>query len=68
MSHLLLEKAFKYRIPDKKDPILDNYIYDVDKGYWVNKVNDHPLVYDNDPPRPRTKKEDIETGEDRKGE
>jgi hypothetical protein len=68
LSHILIEKAFKYKIPRQKENLLKNYFYDAIKGYWLNKSNGQALMLENNQFKPRTKKEDIETGEDRKGE
>jgi len=68
MSHLLIEKSFKYKIQPQKKSLFSDYLYDEKKGYWLNKENGQPLMHENNQFKPRTKKEDIETGEDRKGE
>ncbi len=67
MSHLLIEKAFKYEIPDTQDDISHN-LYDSNKGFWVNSQNGIASINDSDFRPPRSKKADIETGEDKKGE
>lgn len=66
-KHILLEKAFVYK---KKQENFknENYAYDYSLGYWIKKDNGKPAVYDPEFSGPRTKKEDIETGEDLKGE
>ena len=68
MSHLLIEKSFKYKIPQDNESLLSAYSYNTDKGYWINKNNGRPLMHEDSQYKPRTKKEDVETGEDRKGE
>ena len=68
MSHILIEKAFKYNIPKQTEKLFEEYKYDDLKGYWINIANGNPLMTENVDFKPRTKKEDIETGEDRKGE
>lgn len=68
MSHILIEKAFKYNIPKQNEKLFEAYKYDDLKGYWINISNGNPLMNENVDFKPRTKKEDIETGEDRKGE
>ena len=65
-KHMLLEKAFVYPLP-KERPKLSGYSFSSDKGYWIRE-DGIPLVEDHSIPKPRTKKEDVETGEDRKGE
>ena len=66
-EHILLEKAFIYDVPITRQEIL-GYEYSPEDGFWVNKITLMPLMFDDIDFKPRTKKEDIETGEDRKGE
>ena len=68
MDHIFLEKAFKYDIPKQNEKLFTGYKYDDVKGYWINIENGNPLMHEDAGFKPRTKKEDIETGEDRKGE
>lgn len=68
MTHLLIDKSFRYKIPAQKETLLRDYSYNETKGYWLNKNNGHPLMHESNQFKPRTKKEDVETGEDRKGE
>lgn len=65
--HLLIKKAYKYPLP-KQVPNMDGYYYDHEKGYWISKTNNLPVILDKNFIKPRTKKEDRETGEDQKGE
>jgi len=65
-KHILLEKAFVYPIPKKK-PKLSGYNFSAEKGYWIRE-DGLPLVEDDSTPKPKTKKHDVETGEDQKGE
>jgi hypothetical protein len=67
MKHVLLEKMFIYPIRPEGTALID-FEYDEIKGYWKNKNNQSPLIFDLAAVGPRTKKEDLETGEDRKGE
>ena len=67
MKHVLLEKMFIYPIRSQDD-ILADFEYDDLKGYWKNRISMTPLILDKLAVGPRTKKEDVETGEDRKGE
>ncbi len=65
-KHILLEKAFIYPLP-KKEPDMAGCIFDSQAGYW--KMEDKtPFILAADRPRPQSKKCDIETGKDRKGE
>lgn len=68
-NHFLVKKAFVYRKKRQlKDP--ENCKYDNILGLWLWGTDQQCLVKSNNPqrPRPGTKKEDIETGEDLKGE
>ena len=66
MEHILLEKAFTYPEPIKiSDP--DNCYYDDRSGYWKDFTG--KAAINNSVFRVgETKKCDIETGEDQKGE
>ena len=66
-EHILLEKTFRYAEP-KVDPRPQNCTYNTIKGYWINNNTAEVMMLSNDPRRPQTKKADIETGEDQKGE
>lgn len=65
--HILLEKAFIYDVPATRQEIA-GYEYKPEEGFWVNGTTLTPLMFDDIEFKPRTKKEDIETGEDRKSE
>ena len=67
MNHLLIEKAFRYQISDTQDDISNN-VYDSTKGFWVNCESGIASIDDPNFRAPRSKKADIETGEDKKGE
>lgn len=67
MKHLFLEKIFKYDINNRKKGSLDGYNYNSKLGYWVDKKM-IPCINNANFIKPQTKKEDIETGEDKKGE
>ncbi|MFT9497537.1 hypothetical protein [Anaerosolibacter sp.] len=66
-EHILKEKAFTYDLP-RTLPTMEGYEFNDEKGYWVNQTNSQPCIEDPLFAAPRTKKADIETGEDRKGE
>jgi hypothetical protein len=66
-KHLLIRKAYVYEVPRKK-PKLEGYFFDTINGYWIDKDNNLPYVFDVKRPKPQTKKADVETGEDQKGE
>ena len=65
--HLLLEKAYIYPLP-KTLANLEGCYYDKKKGYWIMEESKSPLILDPKGPKPKTKKCDVETGEDQKGE
>jgi len=66
-KHILLEKAFVYQ-KRKEIAMNETYVYDSLLGYWTKKGCGKPAVLDSNFSGPKTKKEDIETGEDQKGE
>ena len=66
-EHILIRKAFIYK-KQKENIIDESYIYDKILGYWVKNDNKKPAIYDPNFSGPITKKMDIETGEDQKGE
>lgn len=66
-QHLLLEKAYVYPLP-KQEPKLTGCNFDYENGYWVMEDTLTPLVSENRGFGPRSKKCDVETGEDQKGE
>lgn len=69
MSHILLNQI----IPFKKN-VLDNptgYKYHIKSGWWVADLDETEVLVKSDKPgRPirGTKKQDVETGEDQKGQ
>lgn len=67
-EHILLEKIVVYEKCELKDP--ENCEYDEKQGLWLWGPNKEILVKSNNPncPTRGTKKKDIETGEDLKGE
>lgn len=67
-EHLLLEKAFIYPL-EKKQPELVGCTFDSKNGYWIINQTGEPYITDKSMSSPpRTKKCDVETGEDQKGE
>lgn len=65
-EHILLENAFIYDLP-QNDPDMTGFSFDNVKGFWINN-NGQACIQDATFSAPRTKKADIETGEDKKGE
>ncbi len=66
-KNLLIEKSFKYE-ENNLSLKVEGCFFDDEKGYWIDVTNDLPLVLSNRVKGLQTKKEDIETGEDKKGE
>jgi hypothetical protein len=66
-QHILLEKALCYPEPIKV-PVPENCTFIDKNGYWVDDGTGEIMMLSNDPRRPQSKKHDIETGEDQKGE
>ena len=67
MKHILLDKAFNYK-KRKKIQAPKCYMFDNALGAWINKIDKSLLIDSVDFYALGTKKEDIETGEDLKGE
>lgn len=67
MKHILLRKAIVYKTRKNIHPPKD-YVYDFNLGAWVNKISGLLLVNSDDYIGQGTKKLDIETGEDNKGQ
>ena len=66
-QHILLEKAFCYPDPTEM-PEPHNCTFVEQSGYWRSNSTGEIMMLSNDPRRPQSKKADIETGEDQKGE
>ena len=66
-EHILKEKAYTYDLP-KNTLDMPGYEFSDEKGYWVNQSDKQPCIKDPLFAAPRTKKADVETGEDKKGE
>lgn len=65
--HILLQRARTY-LPKDPNPEPPDCHYDYAIGAWVNNLSNKPWIDTPDRTGPRTKKEDIETGEDQKRE
>lgn len=66
-NHILLEKAKRYDA--KPDGIeMSDCIFNETSGYWVNTSTNTPMMSGDNPQKRVSKKCDIETGEDLKGE
>ena len=66
-DHILLEKAKKYSIPDQ-NLTPKGCSYRAKEGFWLDDSSNMAMMKTNDPQKPTSKKCDIETGEDQKGE
>lgn len=66
--HIIIDKAKKYQKREHDINFSTIYRYNFLRGFWENRENGLPLMVIKDNFRPGTKKADIETGEDRKGE
>lgn len=66
MKNLVIEKAFRYN--EKTDSSINiDAIYNEKLGFWIAEES-IPLIESNNIFKPQSKKCDVETGEDRKGE
>lgn len=67
MKHILLQKALKYK---KRKEIEEpkGFSFDSLMGAWINNTDKSFLILSKGFKALGTKKEDIETGEDQKGE
>ncbi len=67
-DHILLEKAQKYDVPDEKSLTPKGCSYKAQEGFWVDNSSNTAMMKTDKPQKPTSKKCDIETGEDQKGE
>lgn len=66
-QHILLEKAYTYDNVSK-DLVPKGCSYDRKDGLWIVAGSGEVMMLSNNAPKPQTKKCDVETGEDQKGE
>jgi len=66
-EHILLNKAFRYPEPATK-LIPQDCTFQEKQGYWTKNSTGEVMMLSDDPCWLVTKKCDIETGEDQKGE
>ncbi|CVK32439.1 conserved protein of unknown function [Methanoculleus bourgensis] len=66
-EHILLNKAFRYSEPATKT-IPQDCTFQEKQGYWTKNSTGEVMILSDDPCHLVTKKADIETGEDLKGE
>ena len=67
MKHILLSRAFEYRKRKDINPP-KGYVYNSVLGVWYNITNNLPLIFADNFKAQATKKYDVETGEDNKGQ
>jgi hypothetical protein len=65
-KHPLLQRAHRYEVKDG-DPSPKGFFYDAAVGAWRSESTGELWAEMSGQDRPRTKKQDIETGEDQKG-
>lgn len=66
-EHIILEKAKRYEVlNDNNTP--DGCTYKAKEGFWVESISNKIMMKSDNPKKPTSKKCDIETGEDQKGE
>ena len=66
-EHILIEKSNKYNIPEQ-NPIPSGCTYSAKEGFWVENTSNIAMMKTDKPQKPTSKKCDVETGEDQKGE
>lgn len=66
-EHILLQKSLKYR-KRKEIETPKNYSFNSIVGAWINNSDQSFLIQSSDFNALGSKKEDIETGEDQKGQ
>lgn len=67
-THVLLERSRKYNKKGQSEFLNKEYQYNPIDGYWSALNDGTALMMSASAVKPTTKKEDVETGEDRKGE
>lgn len=67
MDHILLTNAFVYK-KKSQSPVPAGFHFDKQLGAWVSDADNFPMVLDPFHKGTSTKKCDIETGEDQKGQ
>ena len=66
-KHILLEKAISYSIHDTQQAP-SGFHYDWEAGAWLDDESDQFYAFSKRRRPPESKKSDVETGEDQKGE
>ena len=66
-EHILIEKAKKYTIPEP-NLTQNGYTYKDREGFWIDNSSNTVMMKSAKYQKPTSKKCDIETGENQKGE
>ncbi len=66
-EHIILEKAKRYNTSDE-NVTPSGCTYQSQEGFWVDDTTGEAMMKSNNSQKPTSKKCDIETGEDQKGE
>ncbi len=66
-KHVLLSNSIKFKM-NNVDTSMPGFYYDINKGYWLSVDETTPYIMDSRSIKPSSKKCDVETGEDMKGE
>lgn len=66
-NHIIIEKAKKYNIPNR-NLTPSGCTYKAQEGFWVDNSSNTAMMKCDKSQKPTSKKCDIETGEDQKGE
>ena len=66
-DNIIIEKAKKYNIPNQ-NLTPNGCTYKAQGGFWVDNSSNIAMMKSDKPQKPTSKKCDIETGEDQKGE
>ena len=66
-DHIIIEKAKEYNIP-AQNLTPGGCTYKAQEGFWVDNSSNIAMLKSDKYQKPTTKKCDIETGEDQKGE
>lgn len=66
-KHIIISESKKHMI-SSDDMSIQGSTYCVKKGFWIDNKTGTPMMLCENSNKPTTKKWDIETGEDQKGE
>lgn len=66
-EHIILEKAKRYNTSNQ-NIVPSGCTYKSQEGFWVENISNKAMMKSDKSQKPTSKKCDIETGEDQKGE